>query len=71
VPTLILQSRNDRTVTPKSAEIIFHGISTPADQKRIIWFERTEHEMFRDCECEATIGAVVAFVRERAGLLQT
>jgi carboxylesterase len=70
VPMLILQSRNDRTVMPRSAEIIYHGISTPADQKRIIWFERTEHEMFRDCESEQTIGAVVEFVRERAALVQ-
>jgi carboxylesterase len=38
------------------------------DQKRFVWFEVTEHEMFRDCESEATIGTVVDYVRERAGL---
>jgi len=28
----------------------------------------TEHEMFRDCEREGTIGAVVDYVKERVGL---
>jgi len=68
VPALIMQSRKDTTVAPESAEIIHDGISTPPGHKRITWFEVTEHEMFRDCEREATIGAVVNYVRERAGL---
>ena len=46
----------------------YNNISTPPDQKRFAWFEVTEHEMFRDCESEATIGTVVDYVRERAGL---
>ena len=68
VPTLILQSRKDTTVAPESAEIIYHGISTPAEQKRIVWLEVTEHEMFRDCERDTCIEAVVDYVRERASL---
>ena len=68
VPALILQSRRDTTVLPKSAEIIYSGISTPAEQKRIVWFEETEHEMFRDCERGAVTSEVVAYVQERAGL---
>jgi len=44
-----------------SADIIYSTISTPPDQKRIAWFEVTEHEMFRNCEREATIGAVVDY----------
>jgi carboxylesterase len=68
VPTLIMHSRKDTTIDPESAEIIYREISTPPDQKRIVWFEVTEHEMFRDCEREATIGTVVDYVRERAGL---
>lgn len=65
VPALILQSRKDTTVTPASAEVIYNGISTHAEQKRIVWFEVTEHEMLRDCEREATIQAAVNYVRER------
>lgn len=56
------------TDAPESAQIIYEGISTPPDQKRIVWFEVTEHEMFRDCERGATIRTVVDYVRERAGL---
>jgi carboxylesterase len=70
VPTLILQSRKDTTVAPESADIVYNEISTPSDQKRIVWFEVTEHEMFRDCESEATIGTVVDYVRERTGLTE-
>jgi carboxylesterase len=68
VPALIIQSRKDTTVAPESTEIIYEGISTPPDQKRIVWFEVTEHEMFRDCERDGTIGAVVNYVKARAGL---
>jgi len=55
-------------VAPESAEIIYDTISTPPDQKRSAWFEVTEHEMFRDCERESTIGTMVDYMRERAGL---
>ena len=65
VPTLILQSRRDTTVAPESAEIIYNSIATPPADKRIVWFDRTEHEMFLDCECDKTIGAVVDYCRER------
>jgi len=68
VPTIILQSRRDTSVAPESAEIVYSRISTHAQQKRIIWFEVTEHEMFRDCEREATIKAVVDSVQERLAL---
>ena len=66
-PTLILQSRKDTMVAPASAEIIYNEISTPAAQKRIVWFEKTEHEMFRDCERAAIIAVITNYVRERIG----
>jgi carboxylesterase len=68
VPTLIMQSRRDTTVAPESAQIIYDAISTPPDQKRIAWFEVTEHEMFRDCEREATVQTVADYVKERTGI---
>ncbi len=67
-PTLILHSRKDATALPENADIIWHGISTPVEQKQIAWFERTSHEMFQDCEREAVVGAVVNYVRQRTGL---
>ena len=68
VPALIMQSRSDTTVAPESAGIIYHGISTVPEQKRLVWYDVTEHEMFRDCERESTITTVVDFVRERVNL---
>jgi carboxylesterase len=67
-PTRLLQSRRDTIVAPECADLIYDAISTPQEEKRIVWFEVTEHEMFRDCEREATIKAVVDSVRERVGL---
>jgi carboxylesterase len=67
MPILILQSRNDSTVAPASAQIIYEGVATPPEQKRILWFEQTEHEMFRDCEREAARAAVADWVRRRSG----
>jgi len=69
VPALIIQSHNDSTVSPESAEIVYAGIATPAQDKRIVWFEQTEHEMFLDCEREAVLDAVVDYVRGRAALV--
>jgi carboxylesterase len=66
-PTLILQSRNDSTAAPECAEIIYNGIATPADNKKVVWFERTEHEMFRDCERDAIVAVITDYVRERIG----
>jgi carboxylesterase len=68
VPTLIMQSHKDTTAAPESADIIYNSISTPREQKRIVWFEVTEHEMFRDCERSATIETVVKYVQERVDL---
>ena len=66
MPVRILQPRNDSTVDPKSAEIIHDNISSPPEHKRIIWFDKTDHEMFRDCERELAIETVVRCVKELA-----
>lgn len=65
VPALILHSRKDTTAAPESAEIIYRHISTPENQKRIVWFEKTEHEMFQDCERDVICDAIKAYVQER------
>ena len=67
-PALIMQSRKDTTVEPESADIIYRAISTPAGKKRLLWFEVTEHEMFRDCERDAAIEAIADYVRQRFAL---
>jgi carboxylesterase len=66
-PALIMQSRNDALLAPESVEIIYNRISTPSEQKRVVWFEKTGHDMFFDCEREAVIKLVTEYVRERIG----
>ena len=65
IPILVMHSKNDSANSPKGAEMLFNRISTPQDQKRFVWFEKTEHDMFVDCEREATIRTVVDYVKER------
>ena len=48
-------------------EIIYNQISTPVELKRIVWFEKSEHEMFRDCERYAIIDVIANYVHERIG----
>ena len=64
-PVLILQSRRDGSVKEEGPEIILNGISTPSNQKQIHWFEKSQHELFRDCEREAVVEAVVDYVMQR------
>lgn len=65
VPTLALQGRADTTVLLIGAEIVLGDITTQPANKRIFWFERTEHEMFLDAEADAAIATVVDYVRTR------
>jgi len=67
VPTLILQSRKDVSVVPESAEWIYDRISTPKKDKKIIWYEVTSHEMFRDCEVDKIVADIEQYVRGRIG----
>ena len=67
LPTLILQSRNDSTSAPRSAKVIYDTISTILDEKQIVWFEKTEHEMFRDLEREEVTRTVADYVKKRIG----
>lgn len=66
-PALIVQSRNDSTISPESATIVLDGIATPASDKRIVWFKETEHEMLCDLEADDVVMSILNFVRERAG----
>lgn len=65
VPALILQSTSDTTALPISANIIFDRIATPVEDKRIVWFDKTEHGMFQDVESGQVIKSVIDFICER------
>ena len=64
-PTLIMQSRKDATASPECPEILYNGISTPAGQKKIVWLERTGHEMFRDCERHEVVAVITNYIKDR------
>lgn len=70
VPTCILQSRKDTTSALISADMIYQHISTPIGQKQIVWFEKSSHEMFQDCECASICGNILGYVRERVGRIE-
>ncbi len=63
VPLLIVQSHRDTVVDPASAQVIFDRV--PSREKRIAWFEKTDHEMLMDLEQEAVFDAIEGFVLER------
>ena len=64
-PALILQSRKDDVVAPESMNIIYNGISTPTEFKRMVWFDKTGHDMFHDCEHDAVIEEIIKYILER------
>lgn len=65
VPTLILHSKKDTVIRPEGAQILFDSIATPIDQKQLVWFDKTQHMMFLDCEEVAVNRAVVGYLQGR------
>jgi carboxylesterase len=63
LPLLIIQSKVDTRIDPQSAEIIFQETSTTEDQKQLVWFEKTDHEMFRDCETNNLISTITDYLK--------
>ena len=63
-PILIIQSHKGQLVKEDTAQAIYNGVSS-AD-RRILWFEKSSHEMMRDLEREEVFKAIESFVLERA-----
>lgn len=64
VPVLVIQARNDPVVSPDCGpHILEHSSSTI---KRIVWFDKSKHEMMRDVEREDVFRTIEAFILERA-----
>ena len=59
-PTLIVHSRQDRVIQPRSAKIAFESIVST--NKRLVWFERSGHEMFLDSERDAVATTIADFL---------
>ena len=61
-PILIVQGRLDRTVVPRSAEVVYQQVSSPV--KRLHWLEKTGHCVLLDCEQAAAEQVTLAFLQE-------
>ncbi len=64
-PTLVIQSKVDETVHPKSADIIYDGLGT--SQKGLVWLEEARHVAVLDTEADVITEAVVQHLADAAG----
>lgn len=63
-PTLVIHSRIDRVIRPESATRVHARLG--CERKELRWFERSGHEMLVDCEADAVLDAIEAWVLEHA-----
>ncbi len=59
-PILILHSKRDQVIAPRSATIIHEKVSSK--DRSLVWFERSGHEMLLDCEREAVVATIMGFI---------
>lgn len=67
VPLLTMYTPGDRVVVPTKALVIHERAGTPPDQKRLLAFPNSGHEMLMDRDRVAVCEAIVAFIEECAG----
>ena len=63
IPCLILQSKTEHTVQPRSAEYIYNKL-TAAAGRRLVWFEHSGHILTLDREHEAVFKEIADFFAE-------
>jgi carboxylesterase len=56
-PALVIQSKTDETVRPKSAEIIYDGLGSV--EKGLVWLERSRHVAVLDVERDVIVAAIL------------
>ena len=62
IPALLVQSKNDSLVTSENVDAIFSGISTPEEDKEMIWLEKSGHVITRDAAKERVFEEVGRFL---------
>jgi carboxylesterase len=62
-PVLIVGARRDRVVRPEIAQIVHDRIGS--NEKALVWFERSGHELLLDCEADAVADRVGLFLKRR------
>ena len=56
-PALVIQSKSDETVRPKSGEIIYDGLGS--SRKGLVWLERSRHVAVLDVERDVIADAIL------------
>jgi carboxylesterase len=64
-PALVIQSKTDETVRPKSAEIIYDGLGSA--QKGLVWLERSRHVAVLDTERDTISEAILEHLNASPG----
>lgn len=64
LPLLVIGAKGDRVVRPVCSQLVYDRVSST--DKQLIWFERSGHEMFLDCEAAAVTQCVSEFLHRRA-----
>lgn len=59
IPCLVLQSKIEHTVQPKSAQYIYDKLSSA--QKKLVWFEHSGHILTLDCEHQHVFREIANF----------
>jgi carboxylesterase len=62
-PILVLHGRNDHTVHPDNAQLIFDSVAST--DKQLVWCERSYHVITLDYDRDDVLARSYAFIRER------
>jgi carboxylesterase len=63
-PILVMHGRNDHTVHPGNAQLIYEGVSSR--DKELVWMERSYHVITLDYDREEVLRRTTEFIKERA-----
>ena len=63
-PCLVLQSKIEHTVDPKSAQYIYDHLGTAKEAKKLLWFEKSGHILTLDLEHAMVFQAVADFFEQ-------
>jgi carboxylesterase len=61
LPICVLHSKKDHVISPVSANIIYHDVSSP--YREIHWFKESGHEMGQDLEAAGVFDVTMQFIR--------
>lgn len=59
IPCLVLQSKIEHTVQPRSAQYIYDNLKTAS--KKLVWFEHSGHILTLDCEYKQVFAEIANF----------